>query len=78
MSFLHIWHFSQDCRTHHKATPHFVEICFRLVQTRFFLLPPSLIHNLSRQTFISAYKLYKFFMTNRFPFKSNFQGDLSK
>ena len=46
--------------TPHKATPHFVEVCFRFVKTTVFLLPFSLlcfIINRS-QTFINAYMLY--------------------
>ena len=43
--------------TPEKATPHFLEACFRFVQTTVFLLLCSLLHNLC-QIFINAYKLY--------------------
>ena len=42
----------------HKATPHFVEVCFRFTKTNFF--PISLLRFIINrsQTFINAYKLY--------------------
>ena len=48
------------------ATSHFVEVCFRFVQTTIFLLPFSLLHNFSRQTFINDYKLYFVLVHNVF------------
>ena len=46
--------------TPHKAAPHFVEVCFRFVQTTVFLLLFSLLRFIINrsQTFINAYKLY--------------------
>ena len=40
-------------------TPHFVEVCFRFIQTTVFLLLSSLLHFIINrsQTFINAYKL---------------------
>ena len=49
-----------------KATPHFVEVCFRFVQTTVFRLLFSLLHNLC-QIFINAYKLY-FILVHNFYF----------
>ena len=62
--YMYIWHFSQHFSTQH-IRPHyihpkhkmFVDICFRFVQTLVFLLPFSLLHNLS-ETFLNAYKLF--------------------
>ena len=42
--------------TSRKATPHFIEVCFRFVQTTDFLFPFSFLSNLS-QTLMNAYKL---------------------
>ena len=41
-------------------TPHFVEVCFRIVQTAVFVLPFSLLRFIISwsQTFINAFKLY--------------------
>ena len=46
--------------TPHGATPHFVEVCFRFVQTAVFLLHSSLLHFIINRsdTFINVYKLY--------------------
>ena len=43
-----------------QAASHFVEVCFRFVQTTVFLLPFSLLCFITdlAQTFINAYKLY--------------------
>ena len=44
----------------HKATPHFLVVCFRFVQTTVFLLPLSLLRFIidPSQTFNNTYNLY--------------------
>ena len=46
--------------TPHRASPHFVEVCFKFVQTTVFLLPFSPLRFIinQSQTFINTYKLY--------------------
>lgn len=56
MTFLYIWHFSPYCPTHH-TSPSRIHLKHKMFQTTVFLLPFSLLNDLS-QTFIDTYKLY--------------------
>ena len=62
ISFLYIGYeiFPSASYTPHKASPHFVEVCFRFVQPTVFLLPFSPLRFIinQSQTFINTYKLY--------------------